>query len=128
MLSMGSWVLAVVLLLVQGRSLLGAPAASALQAAGLALLLTLPGYLTRRLGAGDVKYFLGIGLLTSLETTWWCFVLATFFGALMALLWLKADKRSPTQGSGDVGMRARMPFGPMLSLGLIIVLWVGPHS
>lgn len=141
MLSLGAWVIATLILVVQHVSLLGAPASSALLAAGLALLLTLPGYLTRRLGAGDVKYLVAIGLLTSLDTTLWCFLVAALVGGLAAMLWLNAHNAARlvpgrakvwrtrlTQWSEATDMRSRMPLGPLLSLGLIVVLWVGPHS
>lgn len=140
-LSLGAWVFASVILVTQGKSLLGASVSSALLATGLALLLTLPGYLTRRLGAGDVKYLVAIGLLTSFETTLWCFIVAALVGGLAAMLWLNAHNLARfipgrakvwrtrlTQWSEATDMRSRIPFGPLLSLGLIVVLWVGPHS
>ena len=141
MLSLGAWVIATSILVAQRVSLLGAPASSALLGAGLALLLTLPGYMTRRLGAGDVKYLVAIALLTSFDTTLWCFIVAALAGGLAAVLWLNAHNAARlipdrakvwrtrlTQWSEATDMRSRMPFGPLLSLGLIVVLWVGPRS
>lgn len=138
-LSLGAWVLGATVLLVQHSSLTGAKASSALIAAGLGLLLTLPAYLIKKLGAGDVKLLVGIGLLTSFPITMMCFFVAAMCGGLLALVWLNLPtltsmlplQRIPST-SGIWRWLAipvkerRMAYGTFLALGLVVALWSNP--
>lgn len=136
-LSLGAWVFAGGLLMVNNASLLGAPTSSALWGAGLGLVLTLPAYLLKRLGAGDVKFLVGIGLLTSFDTTLDCFTVAAIAGAAIAMLWLSLPwlahylphrLTSPQTGLGRwmaiPTQDRRMAFGTLFALGLMTHLWM----
>jgi prepilin peptidase CpaA len=138
LLSLGAWGLAASVLIGKGASLTGAPTGSATMAAGVALLLTLPGYLTNRLGAGDVKYFAAIGLLTSLPMTLITFVIAALTGGLIVFLWAVLPSLAPMLPGRLVSRLSpnilhwalipirerRMPYGALLSLGLIVSIWM----
>lgn len=86
LLSLGAWLVGLAVLLLTGHSLLGAPASSALLAAAGALLVTLPGYLSKHLGAGDVKFLVATGLLSSWPLTLICFTVGALIGAIAGLL------------------------------------------
>lgn len=95
----------------------GAPLAVA-GGVGLALLLTLPGYLTRKLGAGDVKMLMAVATMGG-----YILVLQTFvIGALLAAMPVIACWVLPG-GLGDrllTYLKARrLPFGAALGVGLI---------
>lgn len=136
-LSLGAWVAALLILLTQGHSLTGASLASTGGAAAFALLVTLPGYLTHRLGAGDVKYLTAIGLLTSLPLTSVCFVIGALGGGVLAATWLLAPRIlewMPAMPDGQMTRRLsawatmpmsdrKMPYGAFLSAGLVAALW-----
>src|SRR6185437_7746907 len=91
LLSLGAWVVGIGLLIFRQNSLLGAAPSSALYGAGFGLLVTYPAYLMRKLGAGDVKLMVAMGLLTSLPVTIKAFVVAAFAGAVIALIWLSVN-------------------------------------
>ncbi|MBH1986107.1 MAG: prepilin peptidase [Burkholderiales bacterium] len=134
-LSLGSWLVGVVHLLVWQHSPLGESASSAWLAAGFALLVTLPGYVTRQLGAGDVKFLVGIGLLTSWPLTLICFAAGALLGAATAVVsrnrfnmvvCLPAALRQPGSrlmnwATQDTPKR-HVPFGTCLAIGLFIGL------
>lgn len=80
-LTLGGALAALLYLLLRGETLLGATPAEAFVAAGLALLLTLPGWCLGKLGAGDVKLLLGIALCSHAG-----FVLHCLLGAGLAYL------------------------------------------
>jgi prepilin peptidase CpaA len=135
-LSMSGWLLGGAVLAISGHSLTGAHWTSALQAAGAASLLTLPGYAFGKLGAGDVKFLVAIGLLTSLQITMATFIVASLMGGAAVLIWLIPRSstwlwvvaHAPWLGkwhpSTDSRQRPdlRMPFGSLLSIGLCIAL------
>jgi prepilin peptidase CpaA len=135
-LSLGAWLVAVFVLLARHASLTGAAPFSALAAAGVGLLLTLPAYVARKLGAGDVKYMVAIGLLTSWSITLTCFVVAALCGGLVGALWLALPARlNALPGQWQARMpgvmrwaaiplkERRVAYGALLSLGLVFGLW-----
>jgi prepilin peptidase CpaA len=136
-LSLSAWGVGIACLLLSQSSLLGASPGSALLAAAFGLLVTLPGYATKRLGAGDVKFMVAIGLLTTLDIAVKSFVIAALTGGLIALLWVNAHwlvglipKRLMPQQYRQIFIapapNARhMAYGPLLALGLIVSLWIG---
>jgi prepilin peptidase CpaA len=136
-LSLGAWVVGIVLLVFKQTSLLGAAPSSALYGAGFGLLVTYPAYLMRKLGAGDVKLLVAMGLLTSLPVTIKAFVVAALTGAVIALVWLSINwwahylPERITQTGTPVGHwlsipvhERRMAYGTLLALGLISSLWM----
>lgn len=71
--------------------------ASALQGGAIALLVFLPGWVLRQLGAGDVKLAAVCGLLVGADAVWGLCLAILLAGGLQALLWLGARwlKRLP---------------------------------
>lgn len=135
LLSLGAWVVGCAVLIFSGRSLLGAPPSSALLAAAGALLVTLPGYLSRHLGAGDVKFLVATGLLSSWPLTLICFTIGSLLGAAAGLLsahrmrlYLALPRVMQRPGSALAQWAARtpparhIPLGTCLSAGLITAL------
>jgi len=125
------------LVILKQTSLLGATPSSALYAAGFGLLVTYPAYLMRKLGAGDVKLLVAMGLLTSLPITIKAFMVAAFSGAIIALVWLSVNWWAAylparlTQPGGALGQwlaipvrDRRMAYGTLLAAGLISSLWM----
>jgi len=113
--------LALIVLLIQGASPLGASGLAVLKGAGLALLLTLPGYLFRALGAGDVKLLFVIALLGGVWITFGSFAIGALLTAAGGLLDLKIRSLlglDPKQGR-------HLPFGSALAVGLLIMMFAG---
>lgn len=130
-LSLGSWLVGVAHLVAWQQSPMGAPASSAWAAAAFALLVTLPGYVVRQLGAGDVKFLVGIGLLTSWPLTLICFAIGALLGALVAVVGrnrfnvvmsLPARWREPGSAlmnwATEPAPARHVPFGTCLAVGL----------
>lgn len=137
-LSLGAWVFGVLHLVILGKSFLGASPTSSLLAAGFAVLVTLPGYLMRQLGAGDVKFLVALGLLSSWPLTLNCFAIGALLGAATALagshrlallMWLPHALRRPGSRIEQWGLAAppkrHVPFGTCLTLGLLLALYLG---
>ena len=129
-LTLGGGALAMVYLLGTGNTWLGAEAVQGGWAALLALVLTLPGYRWRRLGAGDVKLMTAFGLATDGRL-----LLYTFIGAALAsLMWLLLAPKLWLHMSQGVRQRLqylepskskKLPFAPfVLSGALLALLWI----
>lgn len=140
-LSLGAWVVAAGVLLIQHCSLLGHQPQSALMAACFAGAVTLPAYALKKLGAGDVKMLIAIGLLTSLQITITCFVVAAVLGGLMALFLLGADQwgellpvsRSPVGQKLSLWLamplkKHKIAYGALFTAGLVTSLWLDHQS
>jgi prepilin peptidase CpaA len=136
-LSLGAWLVAACVLLTKQTSLTGASASSALLAAGAGFAATWPAYAVRKLGAGDVKLMVAIGLLTSLSVALHTFVIAALLGGGLALLWMNAALLMSTlppswaSASSRLGRWAavpikqrRMAYGSLLAVGLLGALWL----
>lgn len=139
LLSLGAWVVGAAVLMFSGRSFLGAEPSSALLAAAGALLVTLPGYLSRHLGAGDVKFLVAIGLLSSWPLTLICFTVGTLLGAAVGLLSsrrlslylaLPRPLQRPESWLANWATRKpparHIPLGTCLSIGLLVALLAPP--
>lgn len=136
-LSLGGCLLGAAVLLTRQASVMGSPPADALLGAGLALLLTVPAHVAKKLGAGDVKFMIAIGLLTSFQLTLNSFLVAAVIGGLLAVFWLSiallihrlpATRSDPSTAWGrwaNIPIRnRRMAFGTLLSVGLVGNLWM----
>lgn len=77
-------------LALQGSGLMAAPWQSSLAGALIATALTLPGYLVKRLGAGDVKLAAVVGLVLGWPAIGWMLLCAALLLGLMALMALMA--------------------------------------
>lgn len=116
-LSLGGCVVGVGWLMSTGHAMTGVGAMQAMLGFGLALLLTLPGYLMHALGAGDVKLLCAIGLLCGLQITVEAFILAALLAGLVALFyWCYGRFLGSHPGPKPV------PFGAALAAALIVSL------
>ncbi|KAB0484559.1 prepilin peptidase CpaA [Pseudomonas reinekei] len=124
-LTVGAGAFALAYLLWSGSTWLGAPAEQGAWAALLALAFTLPGYALRRLGGGDVKLMIALGLATDGRH-----VLGVFIGAgLASVCWLALAPRVWLyMGQGlrgrllylQPGVSKKQPFAPFLLVGLLL--------
>lgn len=132
-LSLGAITVALLVLVIDGTSVLGGSITSALVAAGVALMLTLPAYIGNALGAGDVKLALAMGLLSDTPMLGLGFAIGAVLAGLWAACWLVARRSShlsPRPYSSEpgcapattVGPRRPVPFGAALCTGFAISL------
>jgi len=137
LLSLGAWLVGLAVILLTGRSLLGAPASSALLAAAGALLVTLPGYISKHLGAGDVKFLVATGLLSSWPLTLICFSIGALVGAIAGLLstrrqlllWLlparcQAPSSAIVRWASRTTASRHIPMGTCWAFGFVVALLV----
>jgi prepilin peptidase CpaA len=126
-LSLGAGLVALLYLLINGSSWLGAPTEQAWWALCLTLAMTLPGYALNKLGGGDVKLLLTLALASdSLH------ILGTFIGAgVTSVIWLMTrQKIAPYVGQRlthrypELFPHAsdKQPFVPFLFLGFLITV------
>lgn len=129
-LTLGAAGLALAWLFATGRTWIGAQPVDAALALALVMVLTLPGYILGRLGAGDVKL---LGAL-ALATDQW-YLLGTFIGAGVAVLaWLASRrwlwsllnqkvKKRLQQIHDEVSKK--QPFAPFLLAGFLLAsVWI----
>lgn len=112
---------AVLGLFLHGRSLLGASGSSVALGVALGFLLTVPGYLMRALGAGDVKLLFVIALLggawVALGSLAIGALLCAVFGLMgVAMCRLRGEK--PPEGR-------YLPLGSAMLVGLLIMMFSG---
>ncbi|NLZ79144.1 MAG: prepilin peptidase [Gammaproteobacteria bacterium] len=122
-LTIGMFIAATLYILISGNTLLNASFQNAIFAFMLAIALSLPGYITGRMGAGDVKMLCALAVATYSD-----YVLISVIGAALALviwstcqpLWSKLPQvvhkafpfMDPTTGSP-------LPYAPFLFLGML---------
>lgn len=126
-LTIGVIVLALIYLLITGGTWLGAPGSEGGVALLLSLLLTVPGYLLGKLGAGDLKLLAALALATDRLV-----LLGTFIGAgLVLLLWvfirqkdftLKNQRLNKTNTHTNAAMPNKHPFAPFVFSGFLLTL------
>ncbi|MFC4251050.1 prepilin peptidase [Sinimarinibacterium flocculans] len=103
------------LLLVQGHGVTGAGWLASLAGAAIGMLVWLPGWLLRKLGAGDVKLAGCIGgLLGGLAAVEAMLIAAVALGVMSVI------------ASLSFGPSYRLPAAAALSTGFIVRLWAGP--
>jgi len=117
-LTFGAVAVAAIWLAMTGASPLGASAGSVLSGIGFGLLVTLPGYFTRKLGAGDVKLLLAIALLGGIVPTLVSFVVGALLAGAVAVVWLMFGSRFGWPPSGG----KVLPFGAALALGFVVAV------
>lgn len=119
LLSMGALAFALLMLLVTGKTVNQISAAAAVAGFVAGLALTLPGYVTRTLGAGDVKLLAAIGLLLGLQVmlqTW-------VFAALGVFVLILLQSALSALGLGVYGRSGKfIPYGTALAVALAVVL------
>jgi prepilin peptidase CpaA len=115
-----------------GTSWTGGSAISAWLALGLAAALTLPGYLLGKLGAGDVKLLMAMGLLSGWHALLTTFLIGSLVGLLLGL-WPLARRRLQEMLSVAMGSSRWMPtqaapsgrhipYGSALAFGFVCAL------
>jgi prepilin peptidase CpaA len=133
LLTLPASIVALVSLAMAGRCLTGDSWDSGVGAGVFALVVTLPAYAWGKLGAGDAKYLLAIGLLSGWQVTRNTFVIAAALGVTVAIVWwflrrsplAQVRPSSPAAGfmkaltgaSGISPDQLHMPFGTLLSIG-----------
>lgn len=119
---------------VTGQGWLDVPWTAGLAGWALALALTLPGYVLKKLGAGDVKLFAAMGLLGGFDAALITFAVASLFAGGVALLWLAAYRwffllelplsRMGISIAGVPEPKGRfLPFGSALAAGFLVALF-----
>jgi len=94
--------------------LLGADRLSSLAGMGIAFGLTLPGYIFRRFGAGDVKFAAVLGLMLGTARAFELILGASLLMGLAALILLKLPVRN------------KFAAAPMLAAAFIVEMFCGP--
>ena len=117
LLSLGGGIIGVGWLVITSHTVTGQSWQSAALGLILALLLTLPGYITRTLGAGDVKLLSAIGLLCGLQIVAEVFIVAAIAAGTAAFAYLYWCRYTYCQQ-----VRKPIPFGAALAVGLILSL------
>lgn len=120
MLTLGLGLIATSWLLMSGQAMLGADWPSVALGVVASLLLTLPAYAARLLGAGDVKCLLVIALLGAWHMTLLVFVIATMLATLFGLAHMLFMRLS----SHHTTPKRWIPFGAALSAGLLCVIGI----
>lgn len=121
-LTLGVGLVAICWLMVNGHSILNASPPSVALGMGVSLLLTLPAYLTRLLGAGDVKLLLAIALLGGASLTLSAFVIAS----MLAIIFLVAHSFFSRFSQHPEKPKRWIPFGAALSAGLLCAIGITP--
>jgi len=114
-------------------------------AAGLALLLLLPAYYFRILGAGDVKLMVGVGALLGPQLLLWSLAYGIIFGVVTSILlvvykvgWpgIKATAiryfhcfvlRQYLKPDKNEAAAQRVPYAPALALGWLYACYLNPQ-
>lgn len=84
-LTFGAYLLSVLVFIVMKQNLLGSSINSSLWAWLIALVLTMPAYAVRWLGAGDVKMLSALGLMTGLQFMLMSFVIAGLIAGFLII-------------------------------------------
>lgn len=121
-LTLGICLIAIAWLLATGHSILGANWQSAILAALISLLLTLPAYALQLLGAGDTKLLLAIALIGGTHLTLLAFVIAS----ILAMIFWIAHSLFSRLGQRLERPKRWIPFGAALSAGLVCAIGMAP--
>lgn len=105
-----------------GLTPLGDSPLALLAGLALALLLTIPAYLAKQLGAGDAKLLLAIACLGGISLTLEAFVIGALLAGMAALFWIRFASR--LGWNAKVGQRF-LPFGTALAIGVVASLYFG---
>jgi len=129
-LTLGVGGLALVYLLSTGHTWLGADMTQAGWALLLALALSLPGYILKRFGAGDVKLMTALALATDGTVLLGAFIGAALSSVLWIVLvpklWLHMHQglREHLRYLGP-SLSKKLPFAPFVLIGTILTLcWI----
>lgn len=132
-LTFGAQAAALAVYVVTGQGWLGLSLTAGMAGWASALAITLPGYLFKKLGAGDVKLFAAIGLLGGVDGVLSTFVVAGLLAGMTALLWMAAYRWFPLLSVplSRLGIFIEalpspkgkfLPFGSALAAGFLLTL------
>jgi Flp pilus assembly protein protease CpaA len=107
-------------LLITGQALLGAHWQSVAIGTGVSLLLTLPAYAARLLGAGDVKLILAMAFIGGWQLMLSAFVIASILAIIFVIAHVIFTRFTTRQSKPN----RWIPFGAALSAGLLSVIGV----
>ncbi len=118
---------------------------NALSGAGLALLILLPVYYFRMLGAGDVKLMIGVGALSGPVLLIWALAYGIIFGAFTSIILASLRVGWPGikktiiryyhclllvkyfRPENDEAAATHVPYAPALALGWLWACYVNPE-
>jgi Flp pilus assembly protein protease CpaA len=120
MLTLGMCGIAVCWLLLTGHSMLNATLQSTAIGAAISLLLTLPAYAARLLGAADAKLLLAIALVAGSDLTLFSFVIAALLAAVLGMAYLLIAWLRARPFTGN----RWLPFGAALGVGLLCAIGI----
>ncbi len=113
---------AVLSLVFQGQTPLGAGPWLSLVGAGAGLLVMLPMYALRVMAAGDVKLFAAVGALFGVWALLPVWLIASLLAGLHAALWLSARHLLPQYAASPrLGAFRQLPYGIHLAAGIACV-------
>jgi prepilin peptidase CpaA len=125
-----NWTVLAVVILFAGWAIAngGAGVVSALEAAGLALVVSLVLYALKVMGAGDSKLFTAVALFAGMGSLLLLVVATTLAGGAVALVSLATRPRRALamftlRGKGDWGRG--VPYGVAIAVGGAVIMW-GP--
>lgn len=127
-LSLGGVLMAALTLTLTGETANHEPVTSSLLGFVIALAFTIPGYMSRMLGGGDVKFLSAVGALLGFEVMLISFTVATSAIAVTWVLWRHSQRfiqllpfKDLTYQKIDLKRRG-IPFGSVLGVSLILTL------
>lgn len=132
-LTLGAHLAALAAYVPGGEGWLGLTFMTALAGWALALAMTMPGYVFKKLGAGDVKLFAAMGLFGGVDAVLITFVVAGLLSGVTVILWLAAYRwffllspwlaRRGISFAGAPEPKGRfLPFGAALAAGFLVAL------
>jgi prepilin peptidase CpaA len=132
-LTLGAHGGALAVLAVTGQGWLGVSPSSCLTAWALALVLTVPAWILRRLGAGDAKLLAAMGLMGGMEAMLVAYAIAGLLVGGTAIVWMLAYRWMPLLAPqlASIGIDAltipepkgrMLPFGLGLAIGFVVAL------
>lgn len=119
-LTLGAAGVAMVYLLIYGKSMLGAPLLSALVAGIAVVFLLMPCLCLGWLGAGDIKLMSAIGFIGGPQILAITFVFSSFM-SLPLVLWLSKGRTGHRQP--DPAKTQGFPQGVFIALGLMLAMF-----
>lgn len=124
-LTLGGFAVGAAYLLLAGAAPLGGDPLRNWMAAGVALLVLLPPYVFRWMGAGDVKFFVAMGLLGGAKVLLPAFFFACLLTGMWALAVVAANRMALHWVSWRLTARllvapTRLPFGVGMAVGFVL--------
>ncbi|MBR9829691.1 MAG: prepilin peptidase [Oceanospirillales bacterium] len=128
-LTLPACAIALTWMFINGLTIIGAPPIQAVIAVILTLIITLPGYLAGKLGAGDVKMLLALSLATDQMHLLWTIALASLAMLFWALSINKTWQRVPEYIRKKINRLSpehikSPPYAPFIFSGFLFSSWL----